>query len=177
MNTYHLQLNIQAMMQCTTLSLPPPSAFDILNRNRQDPCAHYGPCNRLAGCKCFENKRRCHRACRCPKTCTFRLRDTSVSEIPTMLLGERRYKGCQCRPQPSQRTCCNSDDCRCFRMGHQCDPELCRSCDSRWHLFLFFFFLKLVKVLNPNSMQRWVFDVFSKRFRWVSISRFTVYII
>ncbi|KAH9948037.1 hypothetical protein B0H21DRAFT_290432 [Amylocystis lapponica] len=66
-----------------------------------DFCSHPGPCDKHAGCVCFQRNQHCKRSCRCSLKCRL------------------RRKGCRC----GQNKC--SDSCPCLRAGWECDPEVC----------------------------------------------------
>lgn len=73
------------------------------------PCHHEGSCEN-AKCRCFTEKITCEKTCSCPKNCS------------------RRYQGCSC--QRTGRICWHSNKCDCFRLGRECDPDLCETCGA-----------------------------------------------
>jgi len=78
------------------------------------PCNHPGkPCED-ALCSCFTEKLTCEKTCACPSDCL------------------RKFLGCICRhdkPRKNQTMMCFEDErCYCFKLGRECDPDLCGTC-------------------------------------------------
>jgi hypothetical protein len=78
------------------------------------PCHHPGlTCNK-AECSCFVNKRPCEKSCACPDTCA------------------RKFQGCSCASfkhrKPGDYVCWRDNRCACYKLGRECDPDLCGTC-------------------------------------------------
>lgn len=74
------------------------------------PCSHEGTCEE-AGCSCFENVVHCEKYCQCDDDC------------------RRRYRGCTCRSTGT--VCFFNEKCPCYRLGRECDPDLCGNCGAK----------------------------------------------
>lgn len=78
------------------------------------PCDHPGMTCERAGCSCFENKRPCEKSCTCAADC------------------RRKFQGCSCasfkHKKPGDYVCWRDDRCACYKIGRECDPDLCGSC-------------------------------------------------
>ncbi|KAK0252662.1 hypothetical protein LTS09_012335 [Friedmanniomyces endolithicus] len=78
------------------------------------PCNHPGTSCEDALCSCFTENSTCEKTCACSLDCL------------------RRFQGCTCRydkPRKNQTMQCFGDDrCFCFKLGRECDPDLCGTC-------------------------------------------------
>lgn len=81
------------------------------------PCSHDGDCA-TAQCSCFEGKIHCEKTCACSKGC------------------ERQFPGCKCLQ--SAKACRQTAKCDCYRLGRECDPDLCIHCGA-------------IEVLDPEN--------------------------
>lgn len=77
-------------------------------------CNHPGLTCESAECSCFVNKRPCEKSCACPDDCV------------------RKFHGCSCASfkhrKPGDYVCWRDDRCACYKMGRECDPDLCGAC-------------------------------------------------
>lgn len=69
------------------------------------PCSHEEPCSDDT-CTCVQN------AFFCTKHCVWGSKSRNM------------FKGCMCNSQ------CNTNNCPCFAAQRECDPDLCRNCQS-----------------------------------------------
>lgn len=78
------------------------------------PCHHPGqPCANVA-CSCFVHKRPCEKTCSCEDHCA------------------RKFQGCACasfkQRKPGDHVCWRDNKCACYKLGRECDPDLCGTC-------------------------------------------------
>jgi hypothetical protein len=78
------------------------------------PCDHPGQTCASAECSCFVNKRPCEKICICAADCS------------------RKFQGCSCNlskhRKPGDYLCWRDDRCACYKIGRECDPDLCGAC-------------------------------------------------
>lgn len=78
------------------------------------PCCHPGVTCTKAECSCFANKRPCEKSCVCADDCT------------------RKFQGCSCASfkhrKPGDYVCWRDNRCACYKLGRECDPDLCGTC-------------------------------------------------
>ncbi|KAF2834304.1 SET domain-containing protein [Patellaria atrata CBS 101060] len=72
------------------------------------PCNHVGNCEANL-CSCYGDNVVCEKHCCCARSCS------------------RRFKGCRCIAK-GRRVCWMDDNCDCYRLNRECDPDLCGSC-------------------------------------------------
>lgn len=69
------------------------------------PCTHAGPCSE-SSCECMQNAFFCTKAC------------VHAEYSPNF------FRGCDCKGD------CAQSYCSCFAAGRECDPDLCKSCQT-----------------------------------------------
>jgi hypothetical protein len=78
------------------------------------PCHHPGVSCNKAECSCWANKRPCEKSCMCADDCT------------------RKFQGCACASfkhrKPGDYVCWRDNRCACYKLGRECDPDLCGTC-------------------------------------------------
>jgi len=78
------------------------------------PCHHPGVACNKAECSCFTNKRPCEKSCMCSNDCA------------------RKFQGCSCASfkhrKPGDYVCWRDNRCACYKLGRECDPDLCGTC-------------------------------------------------
>ena len=78
------------------------------------PCHHPGVTCNKAECSCFVNKRPCEKTCACADDCA------------------RKFQGCSCASfkhrKPGDYVCWRDNRCACYKLGRECDPDLCGTC-------------------------------------------------
>lgn len=74
------------------------------------PCSHKGSCED-AQCRCYTERITCEKMCGCDKNC------------------ERRFRGCSCA-RTSRGICFERQNCDCWQLNRECDPDLCGSCGA-----------------------------------------------
>jgi hypothetical protein len=78
------------------------------------PCNHPGQTCASAECSCFVNKRPCEKICMCAADCS------------------RKFQGCSCSLSKHRKSgdylCWRDDRCACYKIGRECDPDLCGAC-------------------------------------------------
>jgi hypothetical protein len=78
------------------------------------PCDHPGQTCASAECSCFVNKRPCEKICMCAADCS------------------RKFQGCSCSLSKHRKSgdylCWRDDRCACYKLGRECDPDLCGAC-------------------------------------------------
>jgi len=102
------------------------------------PCFHIGACT-VERCRCAKANLSCERSCWCARgflkeaggpassggTASALIEATPASESR---LCDRRTR-CACVP-PSR---CATDECPCFGVDRECDPDACVTCGAHWH--------------------------------------------
>lgn len=78
------------------------------------PCHHPGLTCDQAECDCFSHKRPCEKTCMCADHC------------------RRKFQGCSCasfkHKKPGDYVCWRDNRCACYKLGRECDPDLCGTC-------------------------------------------------
>ncbi|KZV84966.1 SET domain-containing protein [Exidia glandulosa HHB12029] len=78
-------------------------------------CFHSGPCD-SDDCACFKAVQYCRSSCGCGNRCG------------------RQYPGCDCHPPKKKKSktynACRSKNCLCVKLRRECEPGVCRSCES-----------------------------------------------